>query len=172
MPGILLKSNMLLYLLTGENSKYFHAALSYQALETYTYCSVKCGRKTKKNGAICIILSQIYFYSLKKQFFDRPVVIETLELLRLDNSFLCRVRSRDGAEGISVAHSDMRTLFPIFLRNLQPFFIGKDARELDLILEKVIYNQLPIGGIARPAPGHHRVAILDMLGRMAKPWAN
>jgi len=78
---------------------------------------------------------------LKKQFFPAPVIIETLELLRLNNSFLCRVRSRDGAEGISVGHSGMRTLFPIFLQNLQPFFIGKDARELDLILEKVyIFN--------------------------------
>ena len=74
---------------------------------------------------------------LKKQLFAKPVIIETVELLRLDNRFLCRVRSRDGAEGISVAHSGMRTLFPIFLENLQPFFLGKDARELDLILERI-----------------------------------
>src|SRR5689334_19724655 len=74
---------------------------------------------------------------LKKQFFQTPVVIETLELLRFGNSYLCRVRSRDGAEGISVAHSEISLLFPIFLKKLQPFFIGKDARELDLILEKV-----------------------------------
>src|SRR5450759_229571 len=68
---------------------------------------------------------------LKKQLFDTPVIIDTVELLRLNNSFICRVRSRDGAEGISVAHSGMNTLYPIFLKNLQPFFIGKDARELD-----------------------------------------
>ena len=52
---------------------------------------------------------------LKKQLFSTPVIIETLELVRLNNSFLCRVRSSDGAEGISVAHSGMSTLFPIFL---------------------------------------------------------
>ena len=74
---------------------------------------------------------------LKKNLFSSPVIIESLELLRLNNSFLCRVRSRDGAEGISVAHSTMNTLFPIFLRNLQPFFPGKDARELDLILTEL-----------------------------------
>ena len=39
---------------------------------------------------------------LKKELFVTPVIIETLELLRFKNSFLCRVRSKDGAEGISV----------------------------------------------------------------------
>ena len=53
---------------------------------------------------------------LKKELFTTPVIIETLELLRFENSFLCRVRSKDGAEGISVGHNDLSTLFPIFLR--------------------------------------------------------
>ncbi len=107
---------------------------------------------------------------LKKQFFDKPVIIESLELLRLGNSFLCRVRSRDGAEGISVAHSGMNTLFPIFLRNLQPFFTGKDARELDLILERVYVYSLNFRyqGIALGLPlATIEFAILDMLGRIA-----
>jgi len=108
---------------------------------------------------------------LKKQFFPAPVIIETLELLRLDNNFLCRVRSRDGAEGISVGHTGLRTLFPVFLHNLQPFFLGKDARELDLILEKVyIYNfNFRYNGITLGLPlATIEFAILDMLGRIAK----
>lgn len=108
---------------------------------------------------------------LKRQYFKEPVIIESVELLRLDNSFLCRVRSRDGAEGISVAHSGMRTLFPIFLRNLRPFFPGKDARELDLILEKVyIYNfNFRYSGISLGLPlATIEFAILDMLGRIAR----
>ena len=108
---------------------------------------------------------------LKKQFFGAPVVIESLELLHLNNSYLCRVRSRDGAEGISVAHSGMSTLFPIFLHNLQPFFLGKDARELDLILEKVyIFGfNFRYNGISLGLPlATIEFAILDMLGRIAK----
>ena len=108
---------------------------------------------------------------LKKQFFTAPVIIEKLELLRLNNSYLCRVRSRDGAEGISVAHSGMSTLFPIFLKNLQPFFLKKDARELDLILEKVyIYGfNFRYNGISIGLPlATIEFAILDMLGRLAK----
>jgi len=107
---------------------------------------------------------------LKKELFTSPVVIESVDLLRWENSYLCRVRSTDGAEGISVAHSDMRRLYPIFLRNVQPFFLGKDARELDLILEKVYVYALNFryNGISLGLPlATVEFAILDLLGRVA-----
>ena len=107
---------------------------------------------------------------LKKELFPSPVFIESVELLLYERSYLCRVRSRDGAEGISVAHSSISTLYPVFIRNLQPFFIGQDARELDLILERVyIYNfNFRLNGIALGLPlATIEFAILDMLGRIA-----
>jgi L-alanine-DL-glutamate epimerase-like enolase superfamily enzyme len=107
---------------------------------------------------------------LKKELFTSPVIIQSVELLRWENSYLCRVRSADGAEGISVAHSGMSLLHPIFLNNLRPFFLGKDARELDLILEKVyIYGfNFRYNGISIGLPlATLEFAILDMLGRMA-----
>jgi L-alanine-DL-glutamate epimerase-like enolase superfamily enzyme len=107
---------------------------------------------------------------LKKGLFGRPVIIKSVELLRYRRSFLCRVHSSDGAEGISVAHSGMNYLYPIFVDRLQPFFIGKDARELDLLLEKVyIYNlNFRLSGLALGIPlATIEFAILDMLGRIA-----
>jgi L-alanine-DL-glutamate epimerase-like enolase superfamily enzyme len=107
---------------------------------------------------------------LKKELFTTPVIIESVELLRFGRSYLCRVRSKDGAEGISVAHSGMSTLFPIFLSAVQPYFIGQDARELDLILERIyIFNfNFRLNGIAFGLPlATVEFAILDMLGRMA-----
>jgi L-alanine-DL-glutamate epimerase-like enolase superfamily enzyme len=80
------------------------------------------------------------------------------------------VRSSDGAEGISVAHSGMNYLYPIFIDRLQPFFIGKDAGELDLLLEKVyIYNlNFRLSGLALGIPlATIEFAILDMLGRIS-----
>ena len=111
---------------------------------------------------------------LKRELFPAPVVIETLELLRLGDSFLCRVRSRDGAEGLSAGHSGLKVLFPLFVHNLQPFFVGKDARDLDLLLEKVFvysfnfrYNGISIGTPLATI----ELAILDLLGRIAgKPF--
>ncbi len=107
---------------------------------------------------------------LKRELFKSPVILESLELLRWEDSFLCRVRSTDGAEGLSVAHSGMRTLYPIFCHNLQAFFVGKDARELDLILEKVyIYSfNFRYNGISLGLPlATIEFAILDLLGRIA-----
>jgi len=108
---------------------------------------------------------------LQRELFADPVIIETVELLRYENRFLCRVRSRDGAQGISVAHSGMNSLYPIFVNSLQPFFIGKDARDLDLLLDKVyIYNlNFRLSGLALGIPlATIEFAILDMLGRIAK----
>ena len=114
------------------------------------------------------ILKQPVF---KKELFSSPVIIETLELLRYGNSFLCRVKSTDGAEGISVGHSgQLRSLYPIFTNRLQPFFIQKDARDLDLLMEKVyIYNlNFRLSGLALGAPlAAIEFAILDMMGHIS-----
>jgi L-alanine-DL-glutamate epimerase-like enolase superfamily enzyme len=106
---------------------------------------------------------------LKKQLFKTPVIIDSVELLRLNNGYVCRVRSKDGAEGISVAHTAMSTFFPIFLKNVQPFLVGKDARELDQILEKIYIYQFNfrLNGMAFGLPlATAEFAILDMLGRI------
>ncbi|HXY42243.1 MAG TPA: mandelate racemase/muconate lactonizing enzyme family protein [Vicinamibacteria bacterium] len=112
---------------------------------------------------------------LKRGLFPTPVVIETLELLRDGESFLCRVRSKDGAEGLSVGHSGLSVLYPLFVHQLQPFFLGQDARELDLLLERVfVYDfNFRYGGISIGTPlATVELAILDMLGRIAgRPFA-
>ncbi len=107
---------------------------------------------------------------LKRGLFPDPVIIESLELLRYQDSFLCRVRSKGGAEGISVGHSGLNALFPIFHHNLQPFFLGKDARDLDRLLQKVfIYGfNFRYNGISLGMPlATIEFALLDLLGRIA-----
>ena len=108
---------------------------------------------------------------LKRHLFSAPVIIETLELLRLDDSFLCRVRSKDGAEGISAANnSQQRSLYPIHVNRLQPFFLGKDARDLETLLEEVYVYQsnYKLQSLALWVPlATIEFAILDMLGRIA-----
>jgi L-alanine-DL-glutamate epimerase-like enolase superfamily enzyme len=115
-----------------------------------------------------ILKSQVF----KKVLFSDPVIIETLDLLHYKSTFLCRVRSRDGAEGFSVGHSgQLRTLYPVFTNLLQPFFLQKDARDLDLLLEKVyIYNlNFRLSGMALGVPlATIEFAILDMMGHIAQ----
>lgn len=108
----------------------------------------------------------------KRELFSSPVIIEKLDLLRYNSSYLCRVRSREGAEGYSVGHSgQLRSLHPVFTNLLQPFFIGKDARDLDLLVEKVyIYNlNFRLSGMALGVPlATIEFAILDMMGRLSQ----
>ncbi len=108
---------------------------------------------------------------LKKELFTSPVYIDRLELLRLEDNFICRVTSKDGAEGIAVSNNmQMVSLYPIFTRRLQPFFIGKDAREWENLLEEVYVYQsnYKLQNLALWVPlATIEFAVLDMLGKIA-----
>lgn len=107
---------------------------------------------------------------MKKDLFNSPVIINSVELLRYKDNFICRVRSADGAEGLSISNNaQMQYLYLIHILRVQPFFIGKDARDLESLIDQVyVYNSnyklqnlalwIPIATI--------EFAILDMLGKI------
>src|SRR6185295_13163912 len=69
---------------------------------------------------------------LKLDSLKEPVIVESVELLRNGKTFLLRTRSKAGVEAISVPNSSrMEQLYPLFLSSIMPFFVGKDARELE-----------------------------------------
>ena len=108
---------------------------------------------------------------LKKELFSSPVIIERCDLLEYNGNYLCRVRSTDGAEGYCVGHNiRMPHLYPIQLMLVNPYFVGKDARELDQWIEGVFMykNNYKYQGYALWIPvATVEMAILDMLGRIA-----
>jgi L-alanine-DL-glutamate epimerase-like enolase superfamily enzyme len=111
----------------------------------------------------------------RKDLFPNPVIIESVELLRSEGDYLCRVRSTDGAEGISVCHGSTGAFSNIMRGQVMPFFKGQDARELDALVEWVFMYRLNfrLGGMALGLPlANIELAILDMMGRIAgKPAA-
>jgi len=108
---------------------------------------------------------------LKRELFSDPVVIESCDLLNYGQNYMLRVRSTDGAEGLCVGHNlRMLHLWPIQLQLVNPFFIGKDARDLDRLMEDVLMfrNNYKYLGYTLLIPiATVEMAILDMLGRMA-----
>ncbi|MFC0876782.1 mandelate racemase/muconate lactonizing enzyme family protein [Saccharicrinis sp. FJH2] len=68
---------------------------------------------------------------------NQPVIIESMELLRLNDTYFVRTRSKDGAEGISVTNKKIDVLYPILLKLIIPFFIGKDARQIETLLDEL-----------------------------------
>lgn len=106
---------------------------------------------------------------LKRELFSSPVMIESLELLRDRDNCLYRVRSTDGAEGLSVGHPFIaKVSYPVVPIALQQHFVGKDARDLDLLIFNAAERNVKRQGI--PLCVHIagiEFAILDMLGKVA-----
>lgn len=108
---------------------------------------------------------------LKKDLFAEPVVIESIELLRSGKHYLVRARSKNGAVGLAGAHDSVtETAFPILLRRVIPYFIGRDARELDSLIHGVYLHSsnykwqgLPFWACVAGV----ELALLDLLGKIA-----
>ena len=101
---------------------------------------------------------------------QRPVAIESMELFRNGRDFLVRVRSEDGAEGISAPNAmHFVHTYPIFLNRVAPFFVGKDARTLEEMLWELYrhdsnykYQGLAFWVCVAAA----EFAVLDLLGKV------
>jgi L-alanine-DL-glutamate epimerase-like enolase superfamily enzyme len=99
-----------------------------------------------------------------------PVIIESIELLRKGKEHFLRVRSKDGAEGVSVDNGRMDVLHPILNRLIIPYFLGKDARDLEEHLFQVYRHgdNYKFQGLALWSPvAMVEFALLDLLGRLA-----
>lgn len=109
---------------------------------------------------------------LKKDLFPDAVVIASCELLEYNGNYMIRVRSSEGAEGLCVGHNiRMPHLYPIQTMLVNPFFVGKDARNLDQLMADIYMyknNYKYLGYTLHIPIATVEMAILDMLGRIAK----
>lgn len=106
---------------------------------------------------------------LKRELFPSPVILETVELLQDRNNFICRVRSKDGAEGISIGHPFIsKQGYPMFKNSLLSRFIGKDARDLDSLIHEAAEGNVKSQGIPLCVQiATLEFAVLDMLGNIS-----
>lgn len=99
-----------------------------------------------------------------------PVIIESIQLLKKGRDYFVRVRSKDGAEGIAVDDGRAALLHPILHQLVIPYFLGKDARDLEENLFGVYRykSNYKLQGLALWCPvAFVEMAILDLLGRLA-----
>jgi L-alanine-DL-glutamate epimerase-like enolase superfamily enzyme len=107
---------------------------------------------------------------LKAESITSPVKIASVELLRDENDFFVRTRSTDGAIGVSITNSRAAYLYPILQQLVIPYFIGKDARDLDSLVDGVyVYrsNYKLMGVALWCCVAWVEFSLLDMLGRIA-----
>lgn len=107
---------------------------------------------------------------LNREWFPEPILIETVKLLHHKGSFICKITARNGAEGFSVSNNlRMDYLYPIFLKRVAPFFVGKDARYLENLIDEVYKykSNYKMQSYALGVPvATVEFAILDLLGKV------
>lgn len=106
---------------------------------------------------------------LRRDLVRDPVVIERVELLRVDGEYFVRASCTEGAIGWAMCNPGrMPSAFSIFPSRVGPFFTGRDARDLDRLIDEVFLYQsnykwqgLPFWSCVARA----ELAILDLIGQ-------
>ncbi|MBV6433481.1 MAG: D-galactarolactone cycloisomerase [Bryobacteraceae bacterium] len=99
--------------------------------------------------------------------FKTPVKIVSIEYLRKGKTGFVRSVSADGAIGL-VRTKEIEDFIPILLHRIIPAFTGKDARDLETLIDDVYVKHYKLAGqpFWSPAAAVEH-SILDMLGRTA-----
>jgi len=106
-------------------------------------------------------------FHLHKQF-SSPIKIARAELLERDKATFVRIHSSDGATGI-VRTKDIDDFFPILINKVIPAFVGRDARDLESIVDDVYIKNYKWAGQPFWSPvAAVEQATWDLLGRIAK----
>lgn len=106
---------------------------------------------------------------LDKSFFTSSIIIESVRLLKSGEFYLVHTKAVNGAEGIALASSRAAYLYTIFQQLVAPFFTGKDARDLESLIEGVyVHNSnYKMSGLALwCCVAWIEFSILDMLGKV------
>jgi len=106
---------------------------------------------------------------LKIPSIKSPVKIASIELLRGGKNYFVRTRSTDGALGVAVTNSRAAYLYPILQQLVIPYFIGKDARDLESLIDGVyLYrSNYKLSGVALwCCVAWVEFSLLDLLGKI------
>jgi L-alanine-DL-glutamate epimerase-like enolase superfamily enzyme len=101
-----------------------------------------------------------------------PVRIASIELLQSGKLYFVRTRSTEGVEGI-IQTKDVEDFIPILLRRVAPHFVGKDARDLESLVDAAYVANYKLSGQALWCPvAYVEQSLLDLLGKtVRKPAA-
>ena len=105
-----------------------------------------------------------------QKFFSNPLKIAAIDLLQSGNRYFLRTRTSDGAEGL-VLTKNMEDYIPILLRRVIPHFIGKDARDLENLVDEVyvVDSNYKMAGQAFWCPvAYVEQSLFDLMGRAAR----
>lgn len=68
---------------------------------------------------------------------DTPIIIDRIELLFNRGLYFVRTTSKDGLVGIAPSNDRIQFSYPILEQLIAPYFINKDARDIEKLLDEV-----------------------------------
>jgi L-alanine-DL-glutamate epimerase-like enolase superfamily enzyme len=101
---------------------------------------------------------------------SQPLMIKSVELFRFREVYLVRTTSQDGVVGVATANSRAQVLWPIFKELVAPAFIGRDARELEQLINEVYLYQNNYKYQGTPfwnCVAYLEASLFDLLGQAA-----
>ncbi len=99
--------------------------------------------------------------------FSTPVKIESVEMLKNGSNFFVRTRSTDGAVGIT-GTKQVEDFIPLFEHLVAPHFIGKDARDIESLIDYAYRQNYKLASIPLwCCIAYVEQSLLDMLGKIA-----
>jgi L-alanine-DL-glutamate epimerase-like enolase superfamily enzyme len=99
--------------------------------------------------------------------FKSPVRIASIDLLQSGSRFFVRTRSTDGVEGV-IQTKDMEDFVSVLHRRVIPHFLGKDARDLESLVDEVYIANYKLAGQALWCPvAYVEQSLFDLLGKTA-----
>jgi L-alanine-DL-glutamate epimerase-like enolase superfamily enzyme len=105
-------------------------------------------------------------FDLKKHL-KAPVKIASIELLRAGRDYFVRTTSTDGAAGV-IQTKQVEDYVSIFYRRVVPMLVGKDARDLEALVDAVYQQHYKLAGQAFWCPvAFVEQSLWDLLGRVA-----
>jgi L-alanine-DL-glutamate epimerase-like enolase superfamily enzyme len=100
-----------------------------------------------------------------------PVIIQSIDLVKWNDNHFVVATSSDGVKGITLTNTRIDYLYGIFNGLVKPFFLTKDARQLEQLIDGVYRDERNYKFSGMPfwnCVGHVEVAIWDLLGKTDK----
>lgn len=96
------------------------------------------------------------------------VRVAKIDVLRAGGKIIVRSISTDGAAGIAIAKDPIEDYLPVLLRRIIPFFVNKDARDIETLVDQVYEKNYKLAGQGFWLPvAAVEMSFWDLLGRVA-----